>query len=59
MRAEGAPDADIEGLAGRAVVPPGRPVPGGDHDVPDGAAALLRWGGTQSPAGLRDGVPLP
>jgi hypothetical protein len=36
-----------------------QPVPGGDHDVPDGAAALLRWGGTESPAGLRDGVPLP
>ena len=33
---------------------------GGDADVPDGAAALLRWGdGEVSPAALRDGAPLP
>jgi hypothetical protein len=31
-----------------------------DQDVPDGAAALLRWGDTEpNPAATRDGVPLP
>jgi hypothetical protein len=35
-------------------------VPGGDDDLPDGAAALLRWGDSgPSPAASRDGVPLP
>ncbi|HYY10497.1 MAG TPA: Vms1/Ankzf1 family peptidyl-tRNA hydrolase [Kineosporiaceae bacterium] len=32
-----------------------QPLPGGEGDVPDGAAALLRWGGEGSPAAL----PLP
>jgi hypothetical protein len=37
-----------------------QPLPGGDEDVPDGAAALLRWGDPEpSPAALRDGAPLP
>jgi Bacterial archaeo-eukaryotic release factor family 2 len=35
-------------------------VRGADQDVPDGAAALLRWGGVEpQPAGTRDGLPLP
>jgi Bacterial archaeo-eukaryotic release factor family 2 len=35
-------------------------VPAGSPDVPDGAAALLRWGGVEpQPAGTRNGVPLP
>jgi hypothetical protein len=36
-----------------------QPLPGGAEDVPDGAAALLRWGGAEPSAGLRGGVPLP
>jgi hypothetical protein len=37
-----------------------QPLPGGNEDVPDGAAALLRWAGPEpSPAALRDGMPLP
>jgi hypothetical protein len=35
-------------------------VPDADQDVPDGAAALLRWGDAEpNPAALRDGAPLP
>jgi hypothetical protein len=31
-----------------------------DQDVPDGAAALLRWGDAEpNPAATRDGLPLP
>jgi len=48
VRAAVLTDADVQVL------------PGGDADVPDGAAALLRWGdGEVSPAALRDGAPLP
>jgi hypothetical protein len=37
-----------------------QPLPAGEHDVPDGAAALLRWAGPEtSPAGLREGATLP
>ena len=48
VRAAVLTDADVQVL------------PDGDPDVPDGAAALLRWGyGGPAPAALRDGVPLP
>lgn len=48
VRAAVLTDADVQVL------------PGAGADVPDGAAALLRWGdGGPSPAALRNGVPLP